>query len=403
MSYTAGAIAHITPFRSRRISIGNCSRVIFRSGVVGVATLTTAGVIVSSLAITTAWMGLTFHQNKPTVRANASATAPEALVLANPYGSLASAIFGSTRAIDVPETAPRLAAASSAKLDGVASENPDAMFDPRAASDAAETFALIGGTPLTSPNDLSALLSPPLLSPPSAPPQAPPSSKVARDGAPATEMTREAEVTPPPMLPPRRGNERSEVASTTPDAPQTATAPAAPSQSGGILGFFAKLFSGSKSDNSGFIPDARTAVYDIEAHTVYLPSGERLEAHSGMGQWMDDPRSVHIKDRGATPPHVYDLRLRESLFHGVQAIRLTPVGDGQMYGRDGILAHSFMLGPSGQSNGCVSFRDYEAFLRAFRNGAFDRMLVVARLGDKPPLVARGRRGHQERYASAGSL
>jgi hypothetical protein len=366
----------------------------FGGGVAGIATLVTAGVIVSSLAITTAWMGLTFHHNKPTVRPAAPAMAPEAMALANPYGALASAIFGSARAIDVPETPPRLAAATS--------EKPDTMFDPRAASAAAETFALIGGTPLTSASNLAALLSPPLLSPPAVPAQNLSADKVARDGSPATAMTREAELTPP-VLPPRRANERPDVATAAPDAPQTApaaTARAAPPQSGGIMGFFAKLFAGPKSDNSAMVPDARTAVYDIEAHTVYLPNGERLEAHSGMGQWLDDPRFVNVKDRGPTPPHIYDLRLRESLFHGVQAIRLTPVGDGEMFGRDGILAHSYMLGPNGQSNGCVSFRDYEAFLRAFRNGEFDRMLVVARLGGKPPVVARGRRGHPERYASA---
>jgi hypothetical protein len=364
---------------------------IFGGGVVGVGALVTASVIVSSLAITTAWMGLTFHHNKPAMRADAPAMAPEAMALANPYGTLASAMFGSARAIDVPETAPRLAAATPAK--------PDAMFDPRAASAAAETFALIGGTPLTSRSEVAALLSPPLLSPPPMQAQNPPSDKVARDAAPATEMTRQAELTPP-VLPPRRGNDRPDVISPTPDAPQTATAPAAPPRSGGIMGFFAKLFAGPKSDNSAVVPDARTAVYDIEAHTVYLPNGDRLEAHSGMGQWLDDPRFVNVKDRGPTPPHVYDLKLRESLFHGVQAIRLTPVGEGDMYGRDGILAHSYMLGPNGQSNGCVSFRDYEAFLRAFRNGEIDRILVVARAGAKPPVVARGRRGNPDRYASA---
>ena len=36
--------------------------------------------------------------------------------------------------------------------------------------------------------------------------------------------------------------------------------------------------------------------------------------------------------------------------------------------RSGLLAHSYMLGPNGDSNGCVSFRDYNAFLQAYRNG-----------------------------------
>jgi hypothetical protein len=127
----------------------------------------------------------------------------------------------------------------------------------------------------------------------------------------------------------------------------------------------------------------RTAVYDITARTVYLPSGERLEAHSGLGQFMDDPRHVHRRMRGATPPNVYALRLRERLFHGVQALRMTPVNEDRMFGRDGILAHSYLLGPSGQSNGCVSFKDYPRFLQAYLRGEIDRIVVVARL-DRPP-------------------
>lgn len=129
--------------------------------------------------------------------------------------------------------------------------------------------------------------------------------------------------------------------------------------------------------------DDRTAVYDIAARTVYLPHGKRLEAHSGLGEHMDNIRSVALRARGPTPPNVYKLTLRERLFHGVRAIRLTPVDNGKMYGRDGILAHSYMLGPSGQSNGCVSFSDYPAFLDAYLNGEVDRMVVVERLDSAP--------------------
>jgi type VI secretion system (T6SS) effector TldE1-like protein len=62
---------------------------------------------------------------------------------------------------------------------------------------------------------------------------------------------------------------------------------------------------------------------------------------------------------------------------------MTPVGEGDMYNRDGILAHSYMLGPSGQSNGCVSFRDYPKFLRAYLRGEIDHIVVVARLINSP--------------------
>jgi hypothetical protein len=49
--------------------------------------------------------------------------------------------------------------------------------------------------------------------------------------------------------------------------------------------------------------DSGTAVYDISAHTVYLPDGTKLEAHSGRGGRLDDPRYVHEHMRGATPPN----------------------------------------------------------------------------------------------------
>jgi Protein of unknown function (DUF2778) len=125
--------------------------------------------------------------------------------------------------------------------------------------------------------------------------------------------------------------------------------------------------------------DSHTAIYDIAARTVYLPNGHRLEAHSGLGSHLDDPRYVNTKGQGPTPPNVYNLTLRERLFHGVRAIRLLPVDDGKMFGRDGMLAHSYMLGPSGQSNGCVSFRNYPAFLDAFLKGEVDRLVVVEHL------------------------
>ncbi len=144
--------------------------------------------------------------------------------------------------------------------------------------------------------------------------------------------------------------------------------------------------------------DSRTAVYDIAAHTVYLPNGQRLEAHSGLGDKLDDPRYVSVRMRGPTPPNVYDLTLREDLFHGVRAIRLNPVDDNKMYGRAGMLAHTYMLGPNGQSNGCVSFRDYDKFLNAFLRGEVDRMVVVSSL-PRPPRFASTRRDHDDRYAS----
>jgi len=128
--------------------------------------------------------------------------------------------------------------------------------------------------------------------------------------------------------------------------------------------------------------DNVTAVYDISARAVYMPDGSKLEAHSGFGSLMDNPAYVGERMVGATPPNVYDLKPREQLFHGVQALRMTPVGDNGALGRSGLLVHSYMLGPKGDSNGCVSIKDYEKFLKAFSNGDIKRLVVVPSLSDE---------------------
>jgi hypothetical protein len=126
------------------------------------------------------------------------------------------------------------------------------------------------------------------------------------------------------------------------------------------------------------VASGRTAVYDISARVVYLPNGERLEANSGFGEMMNDLRFVHVRMKGPTPPHVYNLTEREALFHGVRAIRMHPVGgSGKIFGRAGLLVHNYLLGPRGDSNGCVSVKDYERFLQAFLRGEIKQLVVVA--------------------------
>jgi hypothetical protein len=125
--------------------------------------------------------------------------------------------------------------------------------------------------------------------------------------------------------------------------------------------------------------DRSTAVYDISARTVYMPDGSRLEAHSGLGDRLDDPSHPDEKARGVTPPNIYDLQLRESPFHGVRALRLIPQDEEKVFGRRGLLVHRYMLGPNGDSNGCVSIKNYDAFLQAYLNHDIKRLAVVTRL------------------------
>ena len=125
--------------------------------------------------------------------------------------------------------------------------------------------------------------------------------------------------------------------------------------------------------------DGVTAVYDITAHAVYMPNGTVLEAHSGMGSMRDDLDHVNVPMTGATPPAEYELKPRERMFHGVAALRMTPVEGSDIYGRSGLLVHSYMLGRDGDSNGCVSIKDYDRFLKAFNDGEVNRLVVIPSL------------------------
>jgi Protein of unknown function (DUF2778) len=142
-------------------------------------------------------------------------------------------------------------------------------------------------------------------------------------------------------------------------------------------------FLGEGPDLSSLGYDSLTAVYDIAAHIVFMPNGAKLEAHSGFGNLKDDPGHVSEPNVGATPPAVYDLKARQPVFHGVQALRMIPVEGETTFGRAGLLAHSYMLGPNGDSNGCVSIKDYEKFLKAFQNGEIKRLVVVPSLSEVP--------------------
>ena len=177
-------------------------------------------------------------------------------------------------------------------------------------------------------------------------------------------------------LPVRTKNNEASLVATAPEA----VAPAG-KRSGGFFGMIERLFTpqDKKTADAVLASNPRTALYDISAHVVYMPNGDTLEAHSGLGQWLDDPSSFTRKDRGVTPPNTYKISLREKPFHGVRALRLTPVGEASMYGRDGMLAHTYMLGENGQSNGCVSFKDYEKFLTAFSNGEVEQLIVVPKV------------------------
>ncbi len=146
--------------------------------------------------------------------------------------------------------------------------------------------------------------------------------------------------------------------------------PADDNSGGGIGNSLKNLFNRPKVGNG-------VAVYDISAAKVYMPDGSVLEAHSGIGEMADNPKYVHVKMKGPTPPHTYNLKMREKRFHGVEAIRMLPVDGRNKHGRDGFLTHSYLLrGGRAESHGCVAFKDYGKFLNAFKQGKIRQLVVV---------------------------
>ncbi len=158
------------------------------------------------------------------------------------------------------------------------------------------------------------------------------------------------------------------------------------SRGGGIGKSLRSLFGGGVRGSHG------VAVYDISAAKVYMPDGSVLEAHSGIGKMADNPRYAHVKMNGPTPPHTYNLKMRERRFHGVEAIRMLPVDGKNKHGRDGFLTHSYLLrGGRAESHGCVAFKNYDRFLNAFKKGKVKQLVVVPSGGRATMLASNGNR------------
>src|ERR1043165_7778822 len=109
-----------------------------------------------------------------------------------------------------------------------------------------------------------------------------------------------------------------------------------------------------------------------------LREGKERRSRWSPYHYKKKQNTVHLKLRGSPPPPNDAMGPRDALCHGVEALRMIPAGgEGEIVGRTGLLAHSYMLGPNGDSNGCVSFRNYDAFLRAYKQGKVRRLVVVA--------------------------
>lgn len=342
--------------------------------VLGLGTVAATFVMAAFATLAAAWIVAASLSTNPYIRARVP-TGPETIALNYRHPTLASAVDVSASASDpldaTPEAGPAATSASTPTNTAPVLTTPpleranDVLSSPLPSTsprfhttheieDVADSTANAKSTPAAAPS--SAPASSTSVSP-------------MRASEPAKRAQLRPQIAAPPLPPP----------------PSTSQKPVPMRQ--------------ARSESNVPAPDHHTAVYDIAAHTVYLPDGDKLEAHSGLGKRLDDPRFVGERNRGPTPPNVYDLVLRGQLFHGVRAIRLNPVNEDNMFGRDGMLAHTYMLGPTGQSFGCVSFKNYHAFLQAFLDGEIDRLVVVPHLGTAVPHPIPSRNGRADRSAT----
>jgi hypothetical protein len=375
----AVAFPEAVAFDGRAFALRDCHRVIFGGVVIGLGTFAAACATVVCVTVAAAWIVAATLSANPYIHARVSMD-PETIALNYRYPILAAAP-------DLPASAPL-------SIDRGYARDP--LLEAELALTPTSRFAPANAAPLLTNRFTRRAdhVPSPLLTP----------APIRATHAPAADPTVDADLTPAAaphsadtshaIVPTTHTSEPSRTKEAVPQIQAAPAIPPAPSA-------HKPLPSPQAHRDSISLPgaDGHTAVYDIGAHTVYLPDGDRLEAHSGLGNRLDDPRYVGEKNRGPTPPNVYDLVLRSEPFHGVRAIRLNPVGEGNMFGRDGMLAHTYMLGPSGQSFGCVSFRDYHAFLQAFLEGEVNRLIVVPHLGATVSRATPTRHGRADRYAS----
>jgi hypothetical protein len=116
--------------------------------------------------------------------------------------------------------------------------------------------------------------------------------------------------------------------------------------------------------------------------------GKAKRAHRFSSQYVELPRSSNFLVGTALRAFAPAIKLARPSWRGVRQSRRSRRKP----------AHSYLLGPTGESNGCVSFEDYPKFLQAFLRGEVDRMVVVPDLKFETLRMARARGREADRYA-----
>ncbi|MGH6675065.1 MAG: tlde1 domain-containing protein, partial [Xanthobacteraceae bacterium] len=320
MPSRAATFANVTAYNSRPLAGRDYRRTVLGSAVLGLGSVSAVAVMAGTVAVAAAWMVSGSLNSNPDFRSSAPVALESVGLprpprrLADPTDMLGGALASANPAyasapIREAELAPAAVAPSPARPDLPPSR-------PR------QIAALTDNVPLPAPRPLAlapiqaerdiaraparAYTPPATIEAHRSPVETPRLAERARNNMPNQRETRKAErlaaLAPAPSRPPL----------TTGSIGGTASSAAPRLPAGPRLAY----------NNPETLPgrDSHAAIYDIVAHTVYMPDGERLEAHSGLGRMLDDPLYVSQKGRGPTPPNTYDLTLRRGSFHGVQAL-----------------------------------------------------------------------------------
>jgi len=293
MTCATVAFPQAVAFDGRAFALRDCHRVIFGGVVIGLGTMAAACAMVACVTVAAAWIVAASLSANPYIHPSVS-MGPETIALNYRYPILAGA--------------PDVSASAPLPVDhGYA---PDPLLEAELTLTPTPSFAPANAAPLLTNRFTrradhvpSVLLTPaPIQAAHAHAPDPTVDADLTRAAAPNSAPTRHATVPTAHISEPARTREA---------VPQIQAAPAMPPASSSHK----PLPSPQAHRDLISMPgtDSHTAVYDIEAHTVYLPGGDRLEAHSGLGKRLDDPRYVSEKNRGPTPPNVYDLVLRSDL------------------------------------------------------------------------------------------
>lgn len=96
--------------------------------------------------------------------------------------------------------------------------------------------------------------------------------------------------------------------------------------------------------------------YDQSTGRLISREGERIgEGYSGAPTARNNPTKENVHNVGPIPRGTYEIgKPVDTVTHGPFVLRLSPIQDNEMYGRDGFLIHGdSVVEPGTASTGCI--------------------------------------------------